>query len=280
MITALYRSFLRLPGFRGKARIDAFLKRWLHSPALSTVHADLAMWLDPLEWSQATLIETGVVEPATVRLFEKVLGRGDVYVDVGAHVGFHTLVARRCVGPDGRVVAVEPQPYNCERILVNWQLNGFDNLDLHVAAAGAGGGRVELRNQAMTDKARLTLAGEGVNDLRQRFHVPLVTLDEILDAHAIGKVHLMKVDAEGYEMEVMLGLDRRIADVENLIVEVLPDPATRAAARALLDRLRERGFELRTVAGDRATIDTPLPENNLWATRWNDARVARIVTTA
>lgn len=110
--------------------METFLRLRLR-PHATYIKSGFYMYLDPLEWMQITLLSGQTTEPQTMRLFERLLKPGDVYLDVGAHVGFHTLV-----GAEGRVIAIEPQPYNCDRILRNWHLNGYENLFLYVAVAG------------------------------------------------------------------------------------------------------------------------------------------------
>ncbi len=158
MIYKVYCFVLRLPKFRGKSRLEKYLREHLR-PRPSRVPIDFKMFLDPLEWTQITLLSGQATEPKTAQLFERLLHPGDVYVDIGAHVGFLTLVARKCIGAEGQVIAVEPQPYNCEKILTNWQANSFENLVLHVALAGAKSvAHVRLHNQSASDKARLSVA--------------------------------------------------------------------------------------------------------------------------
>jgi FkbM family methyltransferase len=278
VIKSLYKSFLMLPGFRGKARLDGSLKRLLFSAEPSTLDHGIVMCLDPLEWTQATLLECGAIEPLTMKLFGSVLEPGDAYVDVGAHVGFHTLVARWRIGPNGRVVAVEPQPYNCERILQNWELNGFSNLELYMAIAGDARGVVRLSNQASTDKARLSLVLKGVNDLPQHFHVPMMRLDDILERERISKVHLVKIDAEGFEAQVLAGMETSLEVTQNLVLELLTDEESGSSAGAeLVERLRKWGFALKTVTGLNLQSLSNIPENNIWATRWSAERIDGVV---
>jgi FkbM family methyltransferase len=61
-------------------------------------------------------------------LFERLLRPGDTLVDLGAHLRWISLIGAKAVGATGKVVAVDPQPYNCDRILANAELNGFDQL--------------------------------------------------------------------------------------------------------------------------------------------------------
>jgi len=266
MLHFAYKSLLRMPRFRGKARLEAQFRRAAFSPKSTEVACGLKMFLDPVEWAQISLLQDGIIEPKTVELFKRILKHGDVYVDVGAHVGFHSLVARSLVKEGGRVIAIEPQPYNCDRILNNWRVNGFDNLRLYMAVAGAEPGMVELHNQSLSDKSRLSLCLEPVNDLPQVFIVPMLTLASIIERSGIARIKLLKIDAEGYEPEVLEGLGTATALVENIVLEVLYDSTeARKRSELTIGFLRDHGFELRSVEGSRFKPGNELPENNLWA---------------
>src|SRR5881394_3532043 len=105
----LYQSLLRLPHFKGKARIENVVRKTFFTPRKWRVVHGLSMELNPLEWTEITLIRDGLIEPKTIALFDELLSVGDTYVDVGAHVGFHTLVARYRTGEAGTIIALEPQ---------------------------------------------------------------------------------------------------------------------------------------------------------------------------
>ncbi len=207
----------------------------------------------------------GCLEPLTVALFKRLLKSGDTCVDVGAHIGFHTMVAARIVGAQGRVVAIEPQPQNCADLIENSKINRFENIMVVVAAVGAHNGQVSLAVQSAGDRSLLSLAIPSRTDLPQRFSVPILRLDRIFAEHKLAEVALLKIDVEGYEREVLDGLGDAIRQVRHLIVEILgtPDHLTERE-RILLAELRQRGFNFRDVLGELWHEDRPLPENNLW----------------
>jgi FkbM family methyltransferase len=268
MILQIYRALLRLPDFKGKSRIIKLWRGLFFRPHLFTAAEGFVMELDPIEWTQSDLLRDGKIESSTSALFKRLLERGDTYVDVGAHVGYHTLVARSCVGPAGRVIAVEPQPYNCEKLLANWRANSFENLALYIAAIGETDSVVCLHQQTATDSTRLSLCLESVNDEALAFHVPLKRLDAILKEQAVEAVRLLKVDVEGFELEVLNSLGKFAPTVENIILEVLDtEEHISPKSAALIQELRRHNFELNTVEGNVWHQLTPLPENNLWATR-------------
>ncbi len=70
----------------------------------------------------------GEYEPETTDLFVSLLHEGDVVVDIGAHIGYYTLLAARTVGKDGKVFAFEPDPDNYALLVKNVEMNGYNNV--------------------------------------------------------------------------------------------------------------------------------------------------------
>lgn len=268
MVLGMYRSLLRLPTFKGKSRLINYYRGMFFTSRTYRIIHGLRIEVDPIDWIQSDLIKSGCLEPQTSALFGHLLRPGDTYVDVGAHIGFHTLVARHFVGESGRVVAIEPQPYNCQKLLANWQLNGFDNLALYVAAVGDYAGTVLLHHQLATDTSCLSLYLEPVNDQPQVFYVPIHRLETILKEQKIERVRLMKMDVEGYELEAIEGIGSYMDAIDHLILEVLGAPSELSEkSLALIEKLKSLGFNLRTVDGDAWDAGRQLPENNLWVCR-------------
>jgi FkbM family methyltransferase len=228
------------------------------------------MELDPIEWTQSDLLRDGSIESLTSALYGKLLHQGDRYIDIGAQIGYHTLLARRCIGPEGQVIAVEPQPYNCQKLLANWRANGFENLVLYVAAIGEENSTVRLHQQVETDSSRLSMCLDPVNDEALIFYVPLRRLDTILTEQQVERIRLLKIDVEGYELEVVNSLGTFLPAIDNIILEVL-DTASGISAKsvALIEKLKSLEYQLQTVEGHAWDLPSPLPENNLWASRCN-----------
>ena len=276
MKDALFSALLRLPRFRGRDRATMFLRDLLYRRHPRRGIHGLLVHLDPTEWTQLELFRHPAgQEPLTVGFYGRILRGGDTYVDVGAHIGFHTLVARHRVGPSGRVLAVEPQPYNCDQILANWRANRFENLVVQAAAAGGQRGFISLPHQPSSDRAKLSLANAGRPEGSElSFRVPILPLWEILDQNDVrGQVRLLKIDVEGFETAVLDGLGEAARRTENVLLEVLEAAELRAGDSLLvLRRLRELGFpRWRTVEGAAWEPGQALPENNLWAAPDADA---------
>lgn len=240
----------------------------LFAPRNTTLIHGLRFEPDAFEWSQSDLLRDGYSEPLTTDCFARLLRAGDTYVDVGAHVGFFCLLARHHVGPAGRLLAIEPQPYNCARFLSNCRANGFENISLSVAAAGETDGTIQLPAQPASDSARLSLAGAGVHEEKQMFQVPIRRLETLLAEHRIDRVRLLKIDVEGYELSVLKGLGDSLGAIDHLIVELLDaGPGQSEKTTQVLELLRSSGFQLRTISGESWEPARELPENNLLAVR-------------
>jgi len=259
--------FLRLPHFRGKTRLEQALTNWLWKAPSTTLLYGLRMELDLNDWSQMQLIKRNWMERETIYRYEEILRPDDVFIDVGANVGFHSLIARHLVGPKGKIIAFEPQPYNANKILDNWRVNSFSNLKLYVAAAGEHFGSVELHNQLSSDRSVLTLLPEGGKNESQSFEVLILRLDSVLAQHEIQRVKLAKVDVEGYELQVLRGLGERLKDIDNVIFEYFDTPERRDANKSLLRLFAHYGFHLRAVNGKKWSEGDTVPESNLWAAR-------------
>lgn len=225
------------------------------------------MRLDPQEWTHIALLSGRETEPRTASRLESLLAPGDTFVDVGAHVAWLTLLGARRVGPGGRVVAVNQQPYNCERILANTLVNGFENILVVPAALSDENRFIKIAQQCGQDKARLTLAGPGVNDTKSYFLATCLRFDTLVAEVGLqGSIKLLKIDVEGHELAVLAGASETLARVENIIYETLP--ATDAAVHYdIARRLIEAGFELATVDGVPWSPGDLAPESNVWARR-------------
>jgi len=233
-------------------------------PRAERLHDGLLMDVDAAEWGQLAILTAGATEPATLALFERLLRPGDTVLDVGAHVGLHALVAARAIGEAGSIYAFDPQPYNADRICRNAELNGLQNLTVVCAAAGERDGFLRVPFQSLRDRSRLSLAQAGPNDLVTSIEVPIRRLDTFMRENDVSGAKLVKIDVEGYELEVIRGLGDRLSAVANLVFEVLEDVDVERTRR-VIDVLTAAGFLLRDVEGNSWSLGQPLPEKNVWA---------------
>ena len=141
----------------------------------------------------------GVYEPEVIAVFSALLRPGMNVIDIGANIGVFAMLAASRVGPDGSVLAVEPNPRNARMIEASRRLNGFTNVTVLQAAAGRETGMLGI-NTSFSNGT--TAAIEDGLELSAE-SVACVALDRMVDrTRPIG---LMKIDVEGAEFNALLG---------------------------------------------------------------------------
>ena len=144
----------------------------------------------------------GTYERRTQRLFSRQLSPGDVVFDVGAHVGFYSLLASRLAGPQGRVVAFEPLPRNVELLERHVACNGASNVLVVRAAVGERTGQERFDDKGDPSMGALAAEGELVD---------LVCIDDLVEEGKVPPPRLVKIDVEGAESRVLEGAAATLA---------------------------------------------------------------------
>jgi FkbM family methyltransferase len=157
----------------------------------------------------------GTWEPELQRSLVELVGRGTVVWDVGAASGFHTLILARLVGEQGHVVAFEPFPENIARLRRNIELNGFDNV-IVVEKALADSAGVGFLAPAAEDEVTIVLSrGTSRTDGTE---VEVTTVDQLLADDELPRPHLLKIDVEGAEVDLLRGARRTIEQLKPVLV--------------------------------------------------------------
>ena len=144
-------------------------------------------------------------EPMEMRFVKKLLRRDLTVVDVGAHHGVYTLLASKCVGWQGKVVAIEPSPRECKRLERHLKLNRCSNAELIRCAAGEDSGEADLYEVQGCNDWYNSLRPPATSEPITTVRVPVRRLDDILSELNIPTVDFIKLDAEGAELSVLYG---------------------------------------------------------------------------
>ena len=238
------------------------LYRVLH-PARAAVR-DHIMFLDRNDSLQLAM--RGVYEPVTTALITRLVRPGDTVIDIGANIGYYTLIFARLVGDRGRVVAFEPDPDNFDLLARNVAANGYENVTLVRGAVAARAGMLRLYRSATNDGDHRTY---DVRDGRTSVEVEAVRLDEYWTADR-GTVDLIKMDIQGAEGAALEGMEQVLA--RNPEVKLLTEfwPGGLAAAGTdphdYVAALRRHAFQLHEVDEERGGV-VPMTARAL-AERW------------
>lgn len=222
--------------------------------------------------------EEGVWEPYETSLLLSLLQPGDVFVDVGANIGYFSVLAASVVGEQGAVFAFEPDPENFRLLQHNIALNGLQHCITPVQAA--------LSNTA--GEGQLFLSADNLGDhqvyasdeLRPSVPITLIQGSQYLEER-LQRLDLLKVDTQGSEFHVIAGLLPLLLQLEHkprIVVELTPHS------------LREAGASGRELIELLATLEQPMwiidhiehrlhvssaPDLALWCDNWDAVPEAR-----
>lgn len=153
-------------------------------------------WWDPTSRGKVLRILNGTYEPEQTALFEQRIRPGHTVLDVGANIGYYTLLASVLAGPTGRVHAFEPEPRNAGFLRRHVEINRLRNVTVQQAAVSdrAGMARFDFGSGSGTGH----LADAGALEVRT------VRLDDYCAEHGLVP-SAVKIDVEGAEMSVLHG---------------------------------------------------------------------------
>lgn len=154
-------------------------------------------------------------EPSVAEAILHHLKAGGSFLDIGANVGFFSVLASKHVGTEGQVVAFEPVAELAERALDNLVLNGANNTRLHRFACGSspGKGVVHVDRENLGYSSLLRDVGH-LDEV-----VEIVRVDDLVSS----SIDVAKIDVEGYEYEVLMGMQTTIdRDLPILVIEFTP----------------------------------------------------------
>ncbi len=205
------------------------------------INLDLAYTVD------SQLYYSGEFEPTTVAMLRRLVKPGDTVFDVGANIGYLSLVLRTCVEDGGRVASFEPMPLMAERLRANIELNGFTNIE----AVSAG-----LSDAAGSDLLTLHPAIRLDGRIAEPQAVELIMLDDYVARHPIDRLDLIKIDTDGAEPRVLRGAAQTLRRFKPVVVIELGVGGPDAAAESIA-LLRGQGYGFFDESGAQA-INDPL----------------------
>ncbi len=161
-----------------------------------------------IDWKRFRSFVYGTWEPDVVGAILATVHTGAAAIDVGAHIGYYTLLLAKCVGPTGQVLSFEPLPANFALLRQNVQLNGLPHVQMNAHAVFSCNEELTITvpDHAPNSGDASVLSVEGT----KQFRVPATTLDSYCSSTGF-RPDFLKMDVEGAEYEVLLGAKETIA---------------------------------------------------------------------
>lgn len=174
------------------------------------------------------------------------LHRGAVFYDVGANVGFLSVVGARLVGDEGRVYAFEPAPGNAALARRNAAANGFKQLRVIEKALTRRSGTGDLALARHSGGAVLADVGRPP-DPAGTLTVALASMDDLVERCGLEPPSFVKIDVEGAELDVFEGMQRTLARFRPTVLYEIDDPEHEGLSRkqtACEEWLRARDYRI------------------------------------
>ena len=197
----------------------------------------------------SALRRSGLIEPELTAVLAERLRPGMVFLDVGAHYGYFTMLAARRVWPSGSVVAFEPSRSTARLLRAN--VAHFDNVVVEESAVDDRSGVARLRDFGPHHSALNTvLAGARVPAAERRrlradtYEVPTVSLDDYVARRGL-RPDVVKLDAEGAELAILGGMTTVLREADPLVAIETGDYAGMSSppTSACIDRLAALGYD-------------------------------------
>lgn len=249
------RSF---PIAKGKNRLVALLWKPLsfgqYERQATLRQAKVKMSCDLTQMLQRHFYFFGGYEETECEHWMKLAGESKVIFDVGSNVGLYSLLAAK-VNPQAQIHAFEPTPEVFQRLQENLALNHMTNVTANQVAAGKANGKIFLqRSQGIDDDNEGMNFVSDITSDNSSLSVDLISIGQYCDQKGIGNIDLMKIDVEGGEYNVLLGLEEMLQSqsIKVIFMELLEWAANRAGHSTvdIKQLLKNAGYQIYKLNGN------------------------------
>jgi FkbM family methyltransferase len=253
-----------------KIRFVRWLARTLAGGRIKMRHAGGAIIaIDPEDYIGWTIFMTGSYEPASLKLALNIMSaEPGLFVDVGANFGWYSCAVASIAGAN--VIGIEPDAENCAALCANIDRNGQRNAVVFHGAVGPQPALLAMARRSAGNSGTVAVAAGGPAPGSGSYWVGSTRLQDLLNAlvQPAARPVLIKIDVEGFEPQVLDGLDfEGPFRPKNILIECDRTLGTAAwgSYQNFTAFFTQRGYDVFDVTGRPFTGDGPLLEENAWA---------------
>lgn len=203
------------------------------------------------------LFVKGIYDPNSMVIINSLLPKDGVFIDVGASFGYFSIVATKAVGPNGRVIAIEPSSRDYNRLVDNVRINNLENIISTYRLAISDSSGTALLSIATEERSAINTLGNqfsfsGVETVAKE-NVDTIALDDFVVANQINHVDVLKLDIEGSELKALHGAKKTIAKYHPAIMLGVNSNALKASGTdhdEIQKTLSELGYRAYKIVDD------------------------------
>ena len=226
-------------------------------------YAGYDLLVDPRDHIGTQLYISGEYEPEIGAILAERTPTNGIAVEIGAHLGHHSLQMRQKTGSEGTIYAVEPHPINADIIRQTISQNGFENVHCKEAAVGGEEGQIGLIEHKTQNSGASTISDvEGDTT----YTVDVTTLPLLYDTCGLDHADTIKIDVEGAEYDILSGIDNLSDYTDFAVIELHgKDHLTDAEMDELRTSLKNWGSNLSLQPSEpAASIDNQSNVTAIW----------------
>ncbi len=210
------------------------------------------------------LLDKGIFEPFETELLNGLIMQNMTVVNIGANIGYYTLIAANKVGPNGKVYAFEPEPQNYKLLVKNIEENGYKNVVAIQAAVSDKRGTRELFLDRLNLGAH-SLAEKNIREKNRFVEIETNSLDNFLEKYSKGffKADLILIDTEGSEGLILNGASKILENNKlKIVMEFWPYGLANMGTDALglLKKMENQGFVIKFIDEGNKCVSSLPPE--------------------
>ena len=178
------------------------------------------IFLDDEDCLQLSVNE--ITEPVETKLFNDIIKNGEVLVDVGANIGYFTLIMAKLSGSSGKIFSFEPENKNFEILEKNVKINNYQNVVLEKKGVSDRNG---VNKFFLSSKNTGMHSLQKIRDDSKEVKIDVIKLDDyFFTLDLVEKISLIKIDVEGAEFQVLNGMKTILKNKNlKLLIEFIPD---------------------------------------------------------
>ena len=197
-------------------------------------------------------------EPISTQLISKELKNGMTVLDIGGNIGYYVLLEHKCIGNNGKIIAIEPSPDNFKILEDNLALQNISNVQAYNIAAGDKDGQLNfLIYKDASNSCMVIPEGQEERWPGDKIKVPVRKMDQFINELKLEQIDFVRMDVEGYELHIIKGMKESLSKFKPKIhIEVHKNILGKENVKKFFQVFKELGYESKYYIP--RDLDTPL----------------------